>query len=166
MSNSGDASIWGGNNPTIPLVNASNSYLVSRFIALLNQTVFNITAFVFVPSTNSIQVFLNGVFQTTTQDYIEDPSGTFITFTSPLKAGDIVVCVGIVGVTGAPQAAISAAAALASQIAAAASQVSAATSATTATTQATNALNSANAAAASAMSVVYNAIPLVSHGTT
>lgn len=63
------------------------------FTATAGQTVFTFTGFEYIPNTNALIVFVNGVYQISGTDYTED-STTTITFTSGLTAGDIVVVIG------------------------------------------------------------------------
>src|ERR1017187_664974 len=153
MSNSGDAQVWGGAVPTIPLVNANNTYLVQKFVATAGQTVLTLTGFQYTPGTASLLVEINGSGQFLGDDYTET-SSTVVTLVSPLVLGDKVIVRGLVGVTCAAAATVSATAALASQIAAAASASTATTEAGIATTEAAAALVSQNAAAASAAALI------------
>lgn len=63
--------------------------IVEKFTATEGQTVFDLVNTYSVGS-NELQVTINGVFQTTPENYAET-NNTRITFTSGLKAGDFVV---------------------------------------------------------------------------
>lgn len=62
---------------------------VETFTATSGQTVFDL-ANSYTPGTNQLQVWINGVFETTPENYTETNT-TRITFTSGLVAGDFVV---------------------------------------------------------------------------
>lgn len=63
------------------------------FTATAGQTVFNLKNIEYIQGTNSLLVFVNGVYQKVVDDYTESLT-TQIEFTSPLVAGDIVVILG------------------------------------------------------------------------
>lgn len=62
--------------------------IVEKFTALEGQTVF-ILQNTYTPGNNELQVWINGVFQNTPENYVESTT-TSITFTEPLEAGDFV----------------------------------------------------------------------------
>ena len=131
------ASIWNPDGTIVPGVNADLTVMYQEFTATASQTVFNLTTFVFQPTTNSLFVLVNGVDQVLTQDYLEGAGGNSITFTSGLEVGDQVIIRGFIGSIASQTAAASA-------NAAAISAASASTGAATATTEAAIAVAAAN----------------------
>lgn len=103
------ASVWNpGDGNTTTIVNADNTYKSQYFIATEGQTVFNLTSFAYAPATESLFVFINGVEQIITKDYLES-SGSAVTLTEAARLGDIIHVKALVGAEGAQAAAISAA---------------------------------------------------------
>lgn len=64
------------------------SRIVEKFTATQGQTIFNL-ANSYTPGQNELQVYINGAYQNTPENYTES-SSTQITFTSGLDAGDFV----------------------------------------------------------------------------
>lgn len=82
------------------VLNAANSGTIvpQSFVGTAGQTVFNLTAFTYVPNTNSLTVCINGSFQVSGRDYIETSSTSF-TLNEGVQAGDFVDVDGIVNTT-------------------------------------------------------------------
>lgn len=108
------ASVWNpGNGSSVGTVNAENTYKSQYFVATEGQTVFNITNFAYVPTTESLEVCQNGSTQILTKDYLET-SGTSITLVEGARVGDVIFVRGLVGSVASQAAATSAAQAAAS----------------------------------------------------
>jgi hypothetical protein len=86
-----------GNTSQI-LANASGTVLQQRLASTAGQTVFNLTAFNYVPGTSSLIVFINGQKQTLGIDFVETSTSSF-TFTSALTAVDVVDVIGFPDLT-------------------------------------------------------------------
>jgi hypothetical protein len=86
-----------GNTSQI-LANASGTVLQQRLASTAGQTIFNLTAFNYVPGTSSLIVFINGQKQCIGVDFLETSASSF-TFTSPLTAVDVVDVVGFPDLT-------------------------------------------------------------------
>lgn len=114
------ASIWAPGGAIPVSANADNTILTQRFTATARQSLFTLTGFAYQVATNSLAVYINGVFQHLSDDFSET-SNTSFTVTGGCNSGDIVVAVGLVGSTGAQAATTSAAQAAVSAAAAAAS---------------------------------------------
>lgn len=69
---------------------ASFTVTVEKQTATEGQTLFNLTTITYVQGSNKLEVYVNGIFQTTPEAYSET-STTSITFVSGLTAGDFVV---------------------------------------------------------------------------
>jgi Tfp pilus assembly protein FimT len=94
LATSVDASAAVSRGEAIALINAQASGLTARRretrkIAAQDQTVFNLADVTYVPAINNIQVYVNGVAQVSSVDYLETDLNT-ITFLSGLAAGDAV----------------------------------------------------------------------------
>lgn len=63
---------------------------VEKQNATAGQTLFTLSSIVYQPFSGKLLVFINGVFQTTPENYAES-STTTVTFTAGLDAGDFVV---------------------------------------------------------------------------
>lgn len=85
-------SLWGGD--TSINVNTEGTLIEQSFIATIGQTLFNLTKFTYTPGTNSLFVYVNGLFRVVTRDFIET-SGASFTLIIPAIAGDKVDVVGI-----------------------------------------------------------------------
>lgn len=90
---SSPASIWQAGNGVIPIINAAGQIQEQWFIATAAQTVFTLTLFQYTPATRSIFVYVNGVVQQRSVDFIET-SNTLFTFTTGLNVGDKVCAIG------------------------------------------------------------------------
>lgn len=99
--------IWSPEGPITTTANADNSYKAQRYIATEGQTIFTLTEFVYAVSTGSLLVYVNGVDQFITLDFLETDS-SHVSFVTPLQAGDVVVIRGLIGSTGAQAAQVSA----------------------------------------------------------
>lgn len=111
------ASIWSGSGIIASTANADNSYLQQQFtgaqgIVSAGNTTFMLTTFAYAPGTNSLDVYISGVHQDITSNYLET-SGTSVTILGLVDATDDILIKGLVGSTGATSAAASAAAAAA-----------------------------------------------------
>jgi len=96
------ANIW---NPSDEgLLVADTTALAQHYVVSdTGQSVFAISNFTYIPGTNSIVVYINGVFQRSGIDYAET-DGSSITFISHVfVVGDTVSIIGSVGVDSAPQ---------------------------------------------------------------
>lgn len=94
-----DTSIWSPGVITVPQADASGTYLQQSYDATAGQTVFNLTSLSYIPSTNALDVYINGVKQETGKDY-DETSSTRVTLVEGCLAGDRVVIRGLVGITG------------------------------------------------------------------
>jgi hypothetical protein len=85
-----EASIYEAAKTFVPVVNAASNILRERFaVVVANQTVFNLTQFVYTPNTSTLFVYINGVLQFVGLDYLETGSDTF-TLNVGLDIGDTV----------------------------------------------------------------------------
>lgn len=93
------ASVWEPDSQVINVVNANSTLYPQVFSATDGQTHFDITNFQFVPNTGSLLIFVNGVFQIITKNFLEGSNGASFDFTTTeLQAEDEVVALGFVGV--------------------------------------------------------------------
>lgn len=74
-------------------VNVNGTLVPQSFLGTLGQTIFNITAFIYVPGTNSLLVFINGQRQISGRDFVET-SGTSFTLNEGVVDGDFVDIIG------------------------------------------------------------------------
>jgi hypothetical protein len=79
--------------------NSNASIIPESFTATAGQTLFTLTNFLYAIGTNSLWVFVNGVFQRSGIDYTETSTSSF-TFTSGLTVGDTVIAIGMVAIAG------------------------------------------------------------------
>lgn len=115
----GTASLFNAGSAISTTANANNSVLTQRFATPTEgQSLFNLTAFSYVPGTHSLQIFIDGVAQAVLFDFTETSVNSF-TIIGGVRASDVIDAVGIVGSTGAITAATSATAAAASAASAA-----------------------------------------------
>lgn len=92
-------SIW---NPGVSIQTAIGSGTATqKFNLNAGQTVINLTNFTYEVGTNALKVFLNGVLQVLSADYLETSSSS-ITLTSGANAGDTAELLGIIGLTNIP----------------------------------------------------------------
>lgn len=132
------ANIWGEVTDVVSTANADNTYVAQRFVATQGQVLFTLTDFVYQIATGSLLVFVNGVDQYITLDFLET-SNSSVTLTTAMQAGDVVVIRGLIGSVASQTAAESAAAADISEAAAAASAAAAVAAGITAVTNINNA---------------------------
>ena len=85
------ASVWQPGSTVS--VNSANDVAAQSFQAILNQTVFTLTNFNYVPGTGSLLVFVNGAVQRPGIDFFETSSTTF-TLTDASYATDVVLAIG------------------------------------------------------------------------
>lgn len=96
------ASVWTPDSQIIPQVNANSTLVSQVFTPTDGQTLFILTNFQYVLGTNSLLVFINGVFQTITVDFTETSVSSFTIIGNTLTAAnDKVLALGFVGVTAA-----------------------------------------------------------------
>lgn len=94
----GDASsVWEPGQ--VPLVNANGTVKSQLFTAIAAQSVFNLTNFVYVVNTESLQVYKNGLILVRGTDFTETTTDSF-TLTSPAALNDKIYAIGFVGITG------------------------------------------------------------------
>jgi hypothetical protein len=79
--------------------NSNASIIPESFTATAGQTLFTLTQFLYAIGTNSLWVFVNGVFQRSGIDYTETSTSSF-TFVSGLTVGDTVIAIGMVAIAG------------------------------------------------------------------
>jgi hypothetical protein len=83
------ASIFGdGTNPL-----AAGRTVRQEFTATGGQTVFDLTLFTYTPGNGSLEVYVNGILQRLTTDYVET-SSTRITMVEGLLVGDYLTAKG------------------------------------------------------------------------
>lgn len=152
-----DPSIWQPGSPVIAMVKADNTVKHEVFTSTLGQIVFNLTAFNYTPSSDSLQIYINGVAQTPGVDFTETSSSSF-TVDTALEAGETVLAFGIVGSAATQAAAVSAAAAAASELVASGHVTTTSGHASAASASASAASGSASAASASAVSAAASAV--------
>lgn len=92
-----NASIWNPGSEIVPIFNANENVLTEKYTATQGQSVFTIADFLYTVGNNSIAVYLNGVKQIVTTDYVETSTSS-ITMNFTLVAGDVVELVGTIGV--------------------------------------------------------------------
>lgn len=80
-------------------ISANNSLKSQSFVASAGQTVFTLTAFLYVVSTGSLQVYVGGLHQRSGIDFNETSPNSF-TLTTGVSAGTIVTAVAAVEVSG------------------------------------------------------------------
>jgi hypothetical protein len=103
-------SIWQGDpsGSEGTTISGDNTYKSEYFVATQGQTIFGLTKFAYAVGAESIQVFINGVEQTITKDYIES-SGTSITLLEGADVADLVKVRALIGSENSQSAAVSAA---------------------------------------------------------
>lgn len=101
FDNEAQFSIWKSSNPNVEILNINfipnlqngaftQAPKVESFIATEGQTTFTFSSdFSYLPGTNQLKVFLNGMYLLSGQDYLEADSKTII-MKEPLYEGDIV----------------------------------------------------------------------------
>jgi len=94
---SDEATVW--NPGSTPLVNSDGTVKRQYFVATAAQSVFNLTAFAYALSTESLQIYKNGLALRLGLDFNETSTSSF-TLTTPATAGDIIIAIGYVGITG------------------------------------------------------------------
>lgn len=114
------ASIWESGTIVDTIVNSDNSFLFQSFTPTQGQTVFDLTNFAYAVGTSSLEIFVNGVHQMITRDFLET-STTRFTLTSGAEATDVIDARGLIGSAASQNATASATAAAASAASAAAS---------------------------------------------
>lgn len=87
--------------------NVNGTLVPQSFVGMAGQTVFNVTAFTYVPGTNSLLVFINGQKQQYPRDFAETSSTSF-TLVEAVLVGDFVDVIGYPTLTDAGSAALSA----------------------------------------------------------
>lgn len=113
------ASVFNGGTTIVSTANADSTVLRQVFTVtdaqVKDPAVFVLTNFSYAPGTNSLEVYVNGVFQNLGTDVTETSVNSFIIL-GGVESGDTVTARGIIGVAGtvaAAQSATSAAASLA-----------------------------------------------------
>ena len=92
---SDDASIWEPRNP-VTEVNNFSSVVKEAFTATVGQQIFNLTAFAYVPGTNSLLVYKNGLLLVPGVDY-SDTDNTSFTLTAGAALSDVILAIGFIG---------------------------------------------------------------------
>jgi len=92
---SDDVSVW---NPrdSVTEVNNFSSVVRETFTAAAGQQLFPLTAFAYIPGTNSLLVYKNGILLINGVDY-NDTSNTSFTLTVGATLNDVIMAVGFIG---------------------------------------------------------------------
>jgi hypothetical protein len=86
------ASLFG--TSSTPNVSVSGSIVPQSFVANAGQTLFSLSQFTYTPATGSLMIFVNGVLQKVTTDYLETSSSSFTTVEAMI-GGEVVTAIGI-----------------------------------------------------------------------